>query len=74
MINSSYSFQLRVLVTDKGVPTLSSAINVKVIVDRVEGNLAFTQQDYFRTIDESTAVDTNVIQARARPGVSEHFE
>jgi hypothetical protein len=66
-------FQLRVFARDKGTPQKSAFIDVTVIINRLEGTLQFSSQNYERTIDESLAVDSTVLQTRASPGVSYSF-
>ncbi|KAH3862832.1 hypothetical protein DPMN_025807 [Dreissena polymorpha] len=70
IVNPTDVLELTAFVRDKGEPQRSSSIQVTILVNRVNGTLAFGQQDYSRTIPESTPVGTTIVNTRAFPGAS----
>jgi len=66
--STSLIIQLRAYVRDRGEPQLSSFINIDVIVERVQGALAFSSLNYTNTINEDSPLNFRAVDTRAFPG------
>ena len=58
------------LATDRGVPPQSAAMFVDVEVERDQGVLSFSADQYATEITENTPVDSVIYTVQASPGVS----
>ena len=65
--------QVRVRAADEGVPPRTATAVVEVNIQRDEGELRFTAQNYAARVEENKEVGQTVTNVRAAPGVSQVF-